>query len=314
MGKQHSGQFWWAHKVEATNKYASGDAGANAGSMTKMTTSGTAAGKPAGKPTMPLKKWKREAIEAMGDDDWDQTVFTSGLESIEGEIPLYLQATTKVWLTQLLEAATGAIPALSRTLHWQHGKLAADTPRRYESFGTICKKWALEVEAGDVLPIQTITVFSYKTKTEVGADVHVTPYDKLAFQTAAPCRSKDITISIEGTLVKYKKLSVEITTMYDEEPEGGDDSTLEPRVISRDVTMTIEFDDPLDTISIHELTEVDPAAIDVILTIGAPFSATLTWANLRVTKADNEALPEALEVFTRSLEIGKGTGTTCVLS
>ena len=277
-----------------------------------MTDSGVAAGKPAGKPTMPMKKYAREVIEAMGDDDWIQTVFTNGLENIDGEIPLYLQ--DKTWLTQLLQAATGAIPALSQTVHWQHGKTAVGVPRRYESFGVLCKKWILESVAGDKLPTQNITTFCYKTKTDVGADTVVTPFDKLAFVTTPPCRSKDVTISIEGTTVKYKKLTVEIETIYDEEIEGGDDATLEPAVISRNVNIAIEFKNPLDTIAVHELTEVDPAAINVIVTIAAPFSATLTFTNLRITKADNENLPEKLEIYPRMLEIGKGTATTCVLS
>lgn len=280
--------------------------------MTKMSTSGTAAGKPAGKPTMPMKKYKRQEISAMGDDDWIQTVYTSGLESIEGEIPLFLQE--KVWLTQLLQAATGAIPSLSRIIHWQHGTTASGAPRRYESFGCICKKWKLEVEAGDKLPTQTCTIFCYKTKTATGAGTDVDAFDKLAFNTDAPCRAKDVTITIEGTAVKYKKLTVEIETVYDESVEGGNDANLEPRVISRNVNIQIEFDDPLDAIAIHELTETDPAALDVVITMAAPMSATLTFSNLRVLKADNEALPEEIGIYVRTLELGKGTGTTCVLS
>lgn len=317
MTKQHSGAFWWSHKVEATDKYASGDGGAAAGDMTKMTTSGTAAGKPAGKPTMPMKLWKREAIEAMGDDDWIQTVFTSGLESVEGEIPLYLQDNT--WLTQLLQAATGAIPSLSRIIHWQHGTTAAGNPRRFESFGTLAKKWVLEVEAGDKLPTQTITCFCYKTKTDEGAGTDVTAFNKLAFDTTTPCRAKDVTITIEGTTIKYKKLTVELTTVYDEDAEGGNDATLEPRVISRDVKIAIEFADPTINstdliLNEHNLTEVDPASIDVVVTMAAPMSSTLTFSNLRVTKSDNEMLPEKLSIHTRVLELGKGTGTTCALS
>lgn len=312
MTKQHTKDFWYSTKVEATDKYASGDGGGSAGAMTKMSTSGTAAGKPAGKPTMPMKKYKRQEIQAMGDDDWIQTVYTSGLESIEGEIPLFLQE--KVWLTQLLQAATGAIPSLARTIHWQHGTTAVGAARRYESFGCLCKKWKLEVEAGDKLPTQTCTIFCYKTKTDTGAGSTVNAFDKLAFNTDAPCRAKDITISIEGTTVKYKKLTVEIETVYDETVEGGNDANLEPRVIERKVNIQIEFDDPLDTIAVHELTETDPDALDVVITMAAPMSATLTFSNLRVTKADNELLPETIGIHTRSLELGKGTGTTCVLS
>ena len=317
MTKQHSKDFWWSSKVEDTDKYASGDDGGSAGAMTKMTTSGTAVGKPAGKPTMPMTKFKRQVVEAMGDDDWIQTVFTSGLENFDGEIPLYLQS--NVWLTQLLQADTGAIPALSRTIHWQHGKLASENPRRYESFGCVCKKWVLSVTAGNELPIQTITLFNYKTKTDEGTGTDVTAFDKLAFITTAPCRSKDITISIEGTTIKYKTLNVEITTVYDEDPEGGDDATLEPRVISRDVVISIELADPtIDSTDLivneYNLTEVDPATIDVILVMSAPMSSTVTFSNLRVTKSDEESLPEKLEVYVRNLEIGKGTGTTCVLS
>ena len=312
MTKQHSKDFWWSHKVEATDIYASGDGGATAGAMTKMTDSGVAAGKPAGKPTMPMKEYSREVIESMGDDDWIQTVFTNGLESIEGDIPLYLQ--DKTWLTQILQAATGAIPALSRTVHWQHGKTAVGVPRRFESFGVLCKKWKLEVTAGDKLPIQTITPFCYKTKTDIGDGDDVTAFDKLAFVTTAPCRSKDITISIEGTTVKYKKLTVEIETIYDEEIEGGDDATLEPRVVSRNITIDVDFKDPLDTVSVHPLTETDPAAINVIVTMAAPMSATITCTNLRIAKADNEKLPEKLGIYPRALKIVKGTDTTVVLS
>lgn len=312
MTRQHTKEFWYSTKVEATDKYASGDAGGSAGAMVKMTTSGTAAGKPAGKPTMPMKKWKREEIQAMGDADWDQTVYTSGLESIDGEIPLYLQ--DKTWLTQLLQAATGAIPSLSRTVHWQHGSVAADNPRRFESFGVLCKKWKLEVEAGDKLPTQTCTVFCYKTKTDVGSGNDVTAFNKLAFDTTVPCRAKDVAISIEGSTIKYKKLTVEVETVFDDTVDGGDESALEPRVIERKVSISIEFPDPLDTIAVHELTEVDPASIDVVVTMASPMSATLTFTNLRVTKADNEELPETIGIQVRKLEIGKGTGTTCVLS
>lgn len=317
MTKQHSSEFWYSTKVEATDKYASGDGGGTAGAMTKMSTSGTAAGKPAGKPIMPMAKYKREVIEAMGDDDWIATVYTSGLDFVEGELPLYLQ--DKIWLTQILQASVGAIPSLSRTIHWQHCKTAAENGRRYESFGVLATKWKLEVEAGDKLPTQTITCRCYKTKQEIGDGADVTAFNKLAFDTTVPCRAKDVTISIEGTTIKYKKLTVEITTNYDWTPEGGNDSTLEPRVISRDVLIQVEFADPtIDSADLvlneHEMTETTPTAIDVVLTLAAPMSATITWANLRVTKSDIEELPEEKGIYVRKLELGKGTSTTCVLS
>jgi hypothetical protein len=317
MAKLHSKNFWYSTKAEVQNKYASGDAGANAGSMAKMTTSGTAAGKPAGKPVMPMKKYKREAIEACGDDEWTQTVFTSGLENFDGEIPLFLQE--DVWLTQILQCAAGAIPEYSRTVHWQHGATAVGAGRRFESFGTLCKKWKLHVEAGDKLPTQTVTLFCYKTKTDEGAGTDVDAYDKLAYATTAPCRSKDVTMTIEGTTIKYQTLDVEITSVYDEVAEGGNDATLEPRLISRDVSIVVDFQDPtIDSadlvINEHNLTETTPTAIDVVITMAAPMSDTLTFANLRVLKADEEELPDHLSIHTRHLELGKGTDTTCVLS
>jgi len=312
MTKQHSKDFWFSYKVEGSN-YASGDGVGVAGAMAKMTTSGTAFMKPTKKPIMPYVKWTRAEVKSLGDDEYARIVYPDGKEVIDGEVENHLQAST--WLTNIMLGAAGAIPTTSYTFHWQHKPLATDLGRVFESYGVLAKKWHLSVVNDEKkLPTQTTTFLAYDTKTETGgADAVVTDYDKLAFLTTAPCLSRDVTITIEGAAVKYKTLDVDIEKIFDTVIEAGGTTNLQPRIVEYKVEIAITFQDPLDTIAAHELVEADTAAIDVVITMAAPMSKTLTASNMRVDTADNEQLPE-FGMVDRTLKLVPNTGFTWVLT
>lgn len=313
MTKQHSKDFWFSYKVEVQNKYASGDAGANAGSMAKMTTSGTAFMKPTKKPTMPYVKWSRLEVKSMGDDEYARVVYPDGKTVINGEVENHLQA--KTWLTQIMQGIAGAIPEYSYTFHWQHQATEAAHGRVFESYGCIPVKWHLSVTNDEKkLPTQTTTFLPYDTKTETGgADAVVAGYDKLAFLTTSPCISRDVTLQIEGAAIKYKTLDVDIEKVVDTVIEGGSTVDLQPRIVEYKVSVEVTFQDPLDAIAIHEQTEADTAALDVIVTMAAPMTAVLTASNMRVDEADNEKLPD-FGMVDRKLKLVPNTGFTWVLS